>query len=77
MVWVLLLTLGSWREYKVFIVFIDSWFYRRLISVTVHTGMAMRTIPIPVTVGIFEARREHEGSKVTTVTRMEAVRRPK
>ena len=34
----------------------------------------MRTTPIPVTVGTFEARRQHEGPKVTTVTRMEALR---
>ena len=33
----------------------------------------MRTTPIPVTVGTFEARRQHEGPKVTTVTRMEAL----
>ena len=37
----------------------------------------MRTTPIPVTVGTFEARRQHEGPKVTTVTRMEALRAPK
>ena len=37
----------------------------------------MRTTLIPVTVGIFEMRREHEGPKVTTVTRMEAFRRHK
>ena len=36
--------------------------------------IAMRTTPIPVTVGPFEARRQHEGPKVTTVTRMEALR---
>ena len=36
--------------------------------------IAMRTTPIPVTVGTFEARRQHEGPKVTTVTRMEALR---
>ena len=30
----------------------------------------MRTTPIPVTVGTFEARRQHEGPKVMTVTRM-------
>ena len=30
----------------------------------------MRTTPIPVTVGTFEARRQHEEPKVTTVTRM-------
>ena len=35
--------------------------------------ITMRTPPIPVTVGIFEARREHEGPKVTTVTRMAAM----
>ena len=34
----------------------------------------MRTTPIPVTVGTFEARRQHEGPKVATVTRMEALR---
>ena len=30
----------------------------------------MRTTPIPVIAGAFEARRKHEGLKVTTVTRM-------
>ena len=39
--------------------------------------IAMRTTPIPVTVGTFEARRQHEGPKVTTVTRMEAFAAPK
>ena len=34
----------------------------------------MRTTPIPVTVGTFEARRQHEGPKVTTIVRMEALR---
>ena len=79
MIWVLLFTLGAWREYNAFIVFIDVWFYGSLICVTVdtfearqkHKGpkaktvlrIAMRTIPIPVTVGIFEARRQHEGPK--------------
>ena len=33
--------------------------------------MAMRTTPIPVTVGTFQAR-----PKVTTVTRMKALRHP-
>ena len=33
----------------------------------------MRTTPIPVTVGTFEARRQQQGPKVTTVTRMEAL----
>ena len=31
--------------------------------------IAMRTTPIPVTAATFEARRQHEGPKVTTVTR--------
>ena len=35
MIRVLLFTLGSWREYNAFTVFIGSWFYRRLKSVTV------------------------------------------
>ena len=35
MVWVLLFTLGSWREYNAFIVSTGTWFYRRLISVIV------------------------------------------
>ena len=39
--------------------------------------IAMKTTPIPVTVGNFEAGREHEGPKVTTVTRMQALRRQK
>ena len=35
----------------------------------------MRTTPIPVIAGAFEARRKHEGLKVTTVTRMATSKR--
>ena len=43
------------------------------------TGIRLVTIggPIPVTVGTFEMRRKHEETKVTTDTRMEALRRQK
>ena len=44
---------------------------------TTVLSIVMRTAPIPVTVGIFEARREHGGPKVTTVTRMAALRHEK
>ena len=30
--------------------------------------IAMRTTPMPVTVGTLELRQQHEGQKVTTVT---------
>ena len=35
----------------------------------------MRTTPIPATVDTFETRQKQEGVKVTTITRMAAVRR--
>ena len=41
-VWVLLFTLGSWRECSAFIVFIGSWFYRRLISVIVDLSIHLK-----------------------------------
>ena len=39
--------------------------------------IAIRTTPIPVTVGTFEARRKREGPKVTTVTRTKAFKHQK
>ena len=41
-VWVLLFTLGSWRVRSAFIVFIGSWFYRRLISVIVDLSIHLK-----------------------------------
>ena len=53
-----------------FIVFIESWFCKRLIEARKkHKGPKVATVR--------SSRRKHDGPKVTTVTRTEASRRQK